>query len=54
MVIQRLDDSQAALNKLEEHILELKVDVAVLKTKAALFGAGGGIVVALIFRMLAG
>lgn len=42
------------LDRIEEQVTALRIDVAILKTKAALFGAGAGVVVSIIFRLLAG
>lgn len=43
-----------ALDRIEEQVTGLRIDVAILKTKAALFGAAGGLVISILFRLLAG
>ena len=52
MVMDRLDESRAQLHLIRDDMVKLRVEVAILKTKAAVFGASAGFIAAVGFRML--
>lgn len=52
MVMDRLDESRVSLHQIREDIVKLRVEVSILKTKAAIYGGAAGVIAAIAFRML--